>query len=82
MEERIVINDYIKNDPLSENNLDKTLNLVNGFRLSSPQKSIWLYTGYTIFFREELNKRVLSARTDNYQLDAVIIFKSHFKVNM
>ena len=47
-DERIVINDYIENDPLSENNLDKTLYLVNEFRLSSPQKSIWLYTGYTI----------------------------------
>lgn len=47
-DERIVINDYIENDPLSENNLDKTLYLVNEFRLSCPQKSIWLYTGYTI----------------------------------
>lgn len=46
--ERVVVNDYIENDPLSENNLDKTLNLVNEFRLSSPQKTIWLYTGYTI----------------------------------
>lgn len=49
-DERVVVNDYIENDPLSENNLDKTLNLVNEFRLSSPQKSIWLYTGYTVFF--------------------------------
>ena len=38
-------NDEI-NDPLSKNNLDKTLDLVNEFRLSSPRKSIWLYTGY------------------------------------
>lgn len=45
-DERVVINDYIENDPLSENNLDKTFNLVNKIRLSSPQKSIWLYTGY------------------------------------
>ena len=47
MEERIIINDYIENDPLSENNLDKTLDLVNKIRLSSPKKSVWLYTGYT-----------------------------------
>lgn len=47
-DERVVVNDYIENDPLSENNLDKTLNLVNEFRLLRPQKSIWLYTGYTI----------------------------------
>lgn len=46
-DERIVINDYIENDPLSENNLDKTLYLVNEFRLSSPEKSIWIYSGYT-----------------------------------
>ena len=47
MEERIIINDYIiENDPLSENNLDKTLDLVNNIRLSKPKKSIWLYTGY------------------------------------
>lgn len=45
--ERIIINDYIENDPLSENNLDKTLDLVNKIRLSMPKKSIWLYTGYT-----------------------------------
>lgn len=42
MEERIIINDYIENDPLSENNLDRTLDLVNEFRLSITQKSIWL----------------------------------------
>lgn len=47
-DERIVINDYIENDPLSENNLDKTLYLVNEIRLSSTQKSIWLYTGYKV----------------------------------
>lgn len=35
-DERVVINDYIENDPLSENNLDKTIDLVNEFRLSSP----------------------------------------------
>jgi anaerobic ribonucleoside-triphosphate reductase activating protein len=46
-DERIVINDYIENDPLSENNLDKTLYLVNEIRLSSPHKTIWIYSGYT-----------------------------------
>lgn len=33
-------------DPLHENNLDGVLNLVNRFRLSLPEKTIWLYTGY------------------------------------
>lgn len=59
-------------EPLAEENLDDVLDLVNKIRLSSPQKSIWLYTGYTIYFKEELNKKVLSAKTDNYQLDAAI----------
>ena len=34
-------------DPLFEENLDDVLELVNEIRLSFPQKSIWLYTGYT-----------------------------------
>lgn len=34
-------------DPLHENNLEDVLNLVNKIRLLSPQKTIWLYTGYT-----------------------------------
>ena len=35
-------------EPLAEENLDGVLDLVNEIRLSSPQKSIWLYTGNTI----------------------------------
>jgi len=42
-----VINYYIENDPLSEENLNNTLDLVNEIRLLSPRKSIWIYTGYT-----------------------------------
>lgn len=34
-------------DPLHEANLDGVLELVNKIRLSSPNKSIWIYTGYT-----------------------------------
>lgn len=44
--EKIIINDYINNDPLSEENLNETLEYVNKFRLSCPNKTIWLYTGY------------------------------------
>ena len=47
MQDKIVINDYIENDPLSEENLDKTLETVNIFRLSFPNKSIWVYSGFT-----------------------------------
>lgn len=46
--EKIIINDYIRGEPLAEENLDDVLDLVNRIRLSSPQKSIWLYTGNTI----------------------------------
>ena len=35
-------------DPLSEENLNKSLDLVNDIRLSCSQKSIWLYTGYKV----------------------------------
>lgn len=35
-------------DPLHEANIDGVLDLVNEFRLSLPQKSIWLYTGYKV----------------------------------
>ncbi|MBD5496442.1 MAG: anaerobic ribonucleoside-triphosphate reductase activating protein [Lachnospiraceae bacterium] len=34
-------------DPLHENNLDDVLKFTNRIRLSFPQKSIWLYSGYT-----------------------------------
>ena len=33
-------------DPLHENNLDYVLKLVQQIRISFPEKSIWLYTGY------------------------------------
>ena len=33
-------------DPLHENNLDYVLKLVQEIRISFPEKSIWLYTGY------------------------------------
>ena len=47
MQDKIVINDYIENDPLSEENLDKTLESVDRFRLLFPNKTIWIYSGYT-----------------------------------
>ena len=34
-------------DPLHEANLDGVLDLVNRIRLSLPNKSIWIYSGYT-----------------------------------
>lgn len=35
-------------DPLNTNNLESVLDLVNEIRLSYPEKTIWLYTGYTL----------------------------------
>ena len=34
-------------EPLADENLDGVLHLVDRFRLSFPNKSIWLYSGYT-----------------------------------
>ena len=67
-DERVVINDFVQGEPLSEENLDRTLELVSNLRkvdfanpckirvsedkntdkirLSFPNKSIWLYSGY------------------------------------
>ena len=60
MQDKIVINDYIENDPLSEENLDKTLETVNRFRLSFPNKSIWIYSGYA------LNRAMCPVITDDF----------------
>ena len=46
MYNKIIINNYINGDPLHENNLDEVLKLVQEFRISFPEKTIWLYTGY------------------------------------
>ena len=35
-------------DPLYENNLDEVLKLVKEIRISFPEKTIWLYTGYKL----------------------------------
>ena len=34
-------------DPLHENNLDEVLKLTQEIRISFPEKTIWLYTGYS-----------------------------------
>lgn len=44
-------------DPLHENNLDEVLKLVKEIRISFPEKTIWLYTGYSYskIFRGQLS---------------------------
>lgn len=42
-------------EPLADENLDGVLNLVNKIRLLLPEKTIWLYTGYTVNIFEQYN---------------------------
>lgn len=66
MQDKIVINDYIENDPLSEENLDKTLETANRFRLSFPNKSIWVYSGYN--FQKVMQQLPHLSTKDNYNM--------------
>lgn len=49
-------------EPLAEENLDDLLELVNKIRILYPQKTIWLYTGYT--WESIMNRS--SACTDDF----------------
>ena len=42
-------------NPLEDYNLDTVLNLVNRIRLLLPNKTIWLYSGYTVNIYEQYN---------------------------
>ena len=56
-------------DPLHEANLDGVLDIVNRFRLSFPNKSIWIYTGYTW---ENIMKYEYGAKyINNFNTDAL-----------
>ena len=56
-------------DPLHEANLDDVLELVNEFRLSLPNKSIWIYSGYTW---ENIMKYEYGAKyINNFNTDAL-----------
>ena len=52
-------------DPLHEANLDGVLDLVNEIRLSFPQKTIWIYSGYTWneVMNSEKRKQIVSQCT-------------------
>ena len=87
-DERVVINDFIQGDPLSEENLDKTLELVSNLRrvdsanpckmgiseaenpdeirLSLPNKSIWLYSGYD--YQKVMRQLPNLATKENYNM--------------
>ncbi len=49
-------------DPLFENNLNDVLDLVNEIRLSFPQKSIWMYTGYKAISVDSEYERIIFDR--------------------
>ena len=87
-DERVVINDFVQGDPLSEENLDKTLELVSNLRkvdfanpckmgvlevknsdeirLSLPNKSIWLYSGYD--YQKVMRQLPNLATKENYNM--------------
>ena len=53
-------------DPLHEANLDGVLDLVNEIRLSFPNKSIWLYSGYD--YQEVMRQLPNLATKENYNM--------------
>ena len=64
MYNKIIINNYINGDPLHENNLDEVLKLVKQIRISFPEKTIWLYTGYKLeLLSEEIYNGAKQIRT-------------------
>ena len=87
-DEILVINDFVQGDPLSEENLDKTLELVSNLRrvdsanpckmgiseaenpdeirLSLPNKSIWLYSGYD--YQKVMRQLPNLATKENYNM--------------
>ena len=51
-------------DPLHENNLDEVLKLTQQIRISFPEKTIWLYTGYKLeLLSEEIYNGTKQIRT-------------------
>lgn len=44
----MIINENVNGDPLYESNLNEVLSLIQEIRISFPEKTIWLYTGFKI----------------------------------
>ena len=57
MQDKIVINDYIENDPLSEENLDKTLETVNEIQRNPSKKWAGSDNQRVIAIQESLKQR-------------------------
>ena len=71
-------------DPLFESNLDDVLDLVNEIRLSLPNKSIWIYSGYsweeTMSLESELkHANNLLMKNDNSKKILYVYHEDDFK---
>lgn len=74
-------NDYISGitfsggDPLHENNLDGVLKLVQEIRISYPNKTIWLYTGFTW-------DSIMNYKSTNKFTEKDVLFNFHIKKDL
>lgn len=70
---KLVDRPYIKRisilggEPLAKQNIDEVLSLVKEIRISYPQKSIWLYTGY--YIEDIINFNINSVSQQNFDRD-------------
>lgn len=53
-------------EPLADENLDGVLHLVDRFRLLCPNKTIWLYTGYTLHTCKYFDKDIFTFNPNYY----------------
>lgn len=53
-------------NPLEDYNLDTVLNLVNKIRLLMPEKTIWLYTGYTLHICKYFDEDIFTFNPNYY----------------
>lgn len=62
-------------DPLHENNLDEVLKLVQEIRISYPNKTIWLYTGFTW-------DSIMNYKSTNKFTEKDVLFNFHIKKDL
>lgn len=60
-------------EPLTNENLDDVLKLVNKIRLLMPEKTIWLYSGYTFESIMNLNDEISLKRQEILKLCDVLV---------
>ena len=62
-------------DPLHENNLDDVLSLIKEIRISYPEKTIWLYTGFTW-------DSIMDYKSTNKFIEKDALFNFHIKKDL